>query len=222
MKKSARNFKATVLAAALLASAGAAQAVVVSAASNNPLAFSWNFVSAAGALTGTGSMTISGFNSTLLTMNVSLSNTSLLSSNRLTSFGFGIDPNATSVSFSDSADGGMIAASLSSIPSLATIEICAFGGPNCSGGGNGGILGGGSDAFSITLGGTWGSAVDIAPIGFKYQTGSGSFEFTTSTSTSTSTSSGNAPEPGSAALAMLGLGLLGAGYGLRRRQQRQG
>ncbi len=56
------------------------------------------------------------------------------------------------------------------IPSLAKIEVCAFGGNNCAGGGNGGIYGaGGSDTFSILLGGTWGTSVDIAPIGFKYQ-----------------------------------------------------
>ncbi len=69
---------------------------------------------------------------------------------------------------------------------------------NCSGGGNGGILGGGSDAFTVGLLGTWGSSVEIDPIGFKYQTGSGSFEFTTG-------NGGSVPEPGALALFLLGL-----------------
>ncbi len=164
-------------------------------------------------------MAISGFNTSTLTVAVSLTNTSAIGGNggeRLTSFGFGIDPNATSIGFSDASDGGMIGAqaAFGALPAnVAGIEVCAFGGNNCAGGGNGGIFGaGGSDAFTILLGGTWGSSVTIAPIGFKYQTGYGSFEF------STSTSSGNAPEPGTASLALLGLGLLGAGFVLRRRK----
>jgi hypothetical protein len=174
-------------------------------------------------------MTISGFNSSSLTVTVSLTNTSLIGGiggERLTAFGFGIDPNATGVSFLDANDGGMVSASLASIPGLSTIEICAWGGNNCAGGSNGGILAGASDTFSILLAGTWGDSVDIAPIGFKYQTGYGSFEFTSSTSTTsttgggttTSSTSGNAPEPGTGSLALLGLGLLAAGFGLRRKQ----
>jgi len=139
-----------------------------------------------------------------------LNNASALASNRLTSFGFGIDPNATGVSFSDAADGGMIDASLDSIPSLATIEVCAWGGQNCSGGGNGGINGGSSDSFSLVLTGAWGTSVDIAPIGFKYQTGNGSFEFTSGGTPQAGTGGGETadpvvPEP--ATLLLLGSGL---------------
>jgi len=200
----------------------AAQAVVISSATNNPYAFNWSFNSAAGVLSGTGSMTLSGFNSSSLTVAITLNNTSALSSNRLTSFGFGIDPNATSISFSDPQgnDGGMTGATLDNIPSLNAIEVCAWGGQNCSGGANGGINGGASDSFSVILGGNWGNQVDIAPIGFKYQTGSGSFEFTTASSTTTtSTSGGNlVPEPLSATLVGLGLAIAGLTTARRRRE----
>ena len=215
--------KVKLLSAALTLAAFASQpgATTVSSGSNNPLIFTWSFNSAAGLLTGNGSMTLSGFNTSSLTLAVILNNTSGLSSNRLTSFGFGIDPNATSASFSDANDGGMVNVSLASIPSLASIEVCAFGGPNCSGGGNGGILGGASDSFSISLAGTWGSSVNSDPIGFKFQTGAGSFEFTSSTSSTSggASSSGNVPEPSSGALALLGLGLIGAGFLARRKAQ---
>jgi hypothetical protein len=70
------------------------------------------------------------------------------------------------------------------------------------------------DQFSMILTGTWGSSIDIAPIGFKYQTGFGSFEFTTSSSSS---SSGSVPEPNSAPLVLLGLALLAGSFVLRRR-----
>jgi hypothetical protein len=188
--------------------------------SGNPLNFSWSFDTGSSLLTGFGSMTLSGFNTNSLSMSVSLTNTSQVGGQggeRLTSFGFGIDPNATSIGFGDAADGGMVGASMSSIPSLASIEVCAYGGNNCSGGGNGGIFAGASDTFSLLLGGNWGSSVNIEPIGFKYQTGYGSFEFTSSSSSSSSSSSGALPEPASASLVGLGLGLLGFGFARRRK-----
>lgn len=216
-------------------------ATVISSGSSNPLDFTWSYSSSAGNLTGNGSLTLSGFNTDTLTALVTLNNTSSLSTNRLVSFGFGIDPNAISVSFSDPGDTtGMTNATLGNLPSMAAIEVCAWGGSNCSGGGNGGILGGGSDTFTLTLKtGTitkgkgnnpdtynysnWGSSVDIAPIGFKYQTGSGSFEFTTSSSSSgtsgQSSSGNNIPEPGM--LALLSVGLLGQALLIRQRRRQQ-
>lgn len=219
MQQVGRFARSIIAGAVMVAGMGAAQAVVISTASNNPYNFNWSFNSVAGALTGTGSLTLTGFNSSSLTVAITLNNTSATSSNRLTSFGFGINPNATGISFSDSNDGGMVGATLDNIPSLNAIEVCAWGGNNCSGGGNGGILGGGSDSFSVILAGTWGDSVDIAPIGFKYQTGRGSFEFTTASSTTTtSTSGGNlVPEPLSATLVGLGLAIAGLTTARRRR-----
>jgi hypothetical protein len=213
------SIRMTAIAGALtmaLASAGVANATVISSSSNNPLSFSWSYNTGASLLTGNGSLTVTGFNSSSLTVTATLTNTSLLGGQggeRLTAFGFGIDPNATGVSFVDSADAGMVDASLSSIPSLSLIDVCAYGGSNCQGGSNGGIFAGTSDTFSILLAGTWGNSVDIAPIGFKYQTGYGSFEFTgTPDDPDTPTS---VPEPGM--LFLLGAGLLGLGMARRRK-----
>jgi len=213
MKRILSVVKSLLVAVALVGGGGAAHATLVN--SSDPLNFSWSYNSGTGAgvLTGYGSMTFSGFNSSYLTVATTLYNTSDFTE-RLTSFGFGIDPNATGVAFSDLSDGGMVAATLNNIPSLATIEVCSYGGQNCSGGSNGGIRGGRMDQFSMILTGTWGSSIDIAPIGFKYQTGFGSFEFTTSSSSS---SSGSVPEPNSAPLVLLGLALLAGSFVLRRR-----
>ena len=171
-------------------------------------------------LTGSGTMAIAGFNTSQLTLTITLNNTSDIGGQggeRLTSFGFGIDPNATSVSFSDTADSGLIGAGWASgaLPAnVQGVEVCAIGGQNCSGGGNGGIFANTSDTFQIMLGGNWGSSVNIDPIGFKYQTGYGSFEFP-----SGGGGGGSLPEPSSIALIGLGLAALGIAVYQRRRQQ---
>lgn len=202
----------------------------------NSANFNWSFASAAGTLSGTGNFLVTGWGSNQLDMQLTLNNSSTLASNRLTSFGFGIDPNVSSVGFADDGDGGMIDAIKSSggntdIPSLTGIEVCAWGGQNCSGGGNGGIDGLSSDIFHLLLNSatTWGNTISIDPIGFKYQTGQGSFEFTTGSSSSTSSStsstsgpsSGQIPEPSSSGLVFLGLGLLTASFWARRSAAKQ-
>ena len=172
------------------------QAVVISSGASS-YSFNWSYTSAAGLLSGNGTLAVSGFNSHFLTVGVTLNNTSGLASNRLTAFGFGIDPNAVATLLVDSPDGGLWAAWMTSIPGLAAIEVCAFGGPTCAGGGNGGIYGGNSDSFTLLLAGNWGNSVNIDPIGFKYQTGAGSFHFTAN--------GGSVPAPGP--LALFGFGL---------------
>lgn len=219
----------SVLAALALASiSAAAVATPVSSGANNPLNFAWSnsvtgFDGLQHTLTGNGSMTVSGFNSTLLSIVVTLNNTSPIggvAGERLVSFAFGIDLNAAGIAFVDAADGGMVDAALGVAGTLGAnvpgVEICVRGGNSCNGGGVGGIFGGASDSFTILLNGTWGNQVEIAPIGLKYETLYGDFDFPTGTSV-TPPRQGNAPEPGSGALVLLSLAVLATGLGRRGR-----
>ncbi|MBM4197793.1 MAG: PEP-CTERM sorting domain-containing protein [Gammaproteobacteria bacterium] len=196
-------------AAAVLVTSGAANAVLLR--SSLPInVFYWSFNTGSYNLNGLGSVIATGFNTSSLSLRFTLTNLSPhlgQGGDRLTSFGFGIDPNATSVVFSDRADGGMINAIFGTLPSKKTVEVCGYGGENCAGGGNGGIRAFAFDTFTIVLGGQWGSSVNLEPIALRYQTHNGSFVFTTSTSTSTS--SGNLAEPATSSMALLALGLLG-------------
>lgn len=206
--------------AALFASLGlasaAAQAVVLSSApGDNSYAFSWGFGTEFHEVYGNGTIAvIDGWGSNRLTLEITLNNTSLVlgqGGDRLVGFGFGIDPNATGVDFQDNPnDGGMTDANFVSTGAMVSnvpgVEICAWGGSNCSGGSSGGILAGESDTFRLRLDGTWGNEVTIDPIGLRYQTGYGSFTFS---------APGNVPAPGPLALFLFGL----AGLGVRRRFQ---
>lgn len=217
--KRLRKLSLALASATLLSLPAVSHAVLISESSNNPYAFSWSYNTGTSLLTGSGTMSISGFNSSDLTVTVSLTNTSAIGGQggeRLVGFAFGIDPNATgsTVGFSDAADGGMVSASWASgalASNVSGVEVCAFGGVNCSGGSNGGIFAGASDTFRVLLSGEWGRSVNIDPIGLRYQTGYGSFTF------ASSSSSGNLPEPASASLVGLGLGMLGLGFARRRK-----
>ena len=185
------------------------------------LNFSWYYGGGGYNLTGAGTMTATALSSGSLTLQISLTNNTVAASAnnaRLAAFGLGIDPDATAVTFGDASDGGMINASLDSIPGFKTIEVCAFGGPNCSGGGNGGIFANGaSHTFSLTITGAFANGATIDPLGYKYQTNYGSFEFSCSTTSATGQCDGGrtVPEPGSLAL----LGAIAAAYaGIRRRR----
>ncbi|MBL8437463.1 MAG: cistern family PEP-CTERM protein [Zoogloeaceae bacterium] len=230
--------KRLLVGAAFAATCFSAQAFVlgtgVTPADNNTEAFTWSFDTSPGAflLTGSGSMTASGFGTNTLSLVITLTNSTVTTDAtgkdaRLTSFGFAIDPDTGAVTFTDAADGGLVDAALASIPSLALIEVCAFGGNNCPGGSNGGIYGDGTgsnageDTFTLLLtkagGGNWGNSVTIDPLGWKYQTSGGSYEFYGSSSSRIITS-GPVPEPGT--LSLIGGAILAGLFKARQKRQR--
>ena len=210
--------KSAIAALGLALASGHASAFFIDNAGDS-LNFSWSYAGGGYNLTGAGTMTATALSAGSLTLQFVLTNNTTAASGvdaRLTAFGLGIDPDASGVTFSDATDGGMVDASLDSIPSLKTIEVCAFGGPNCSGGGNGGIFANGaSDLFSLTITGAFANGVTIDPLGDKYQTNVGSFEFSCSTTSTTGQCEGGrtVPEPGSLAL----LGAIAAAYVTTRR-----
>jgi MYXO-CTERM domain-containing protein len=206
---------------------GSASAIVISSL-DTPVAFTITQNIAGGiVLSASGSVQVtSGFNSSSLVMEVILNNASTLNgipltsaaNVRLTGWGFGVDPDATGVTFADAADLGLIDASLDNLPSLAGIEVCAWGGNNCSGGANGGIQAGSNDAFSLILAGHWENSITFTPLGVRFQTPGNSYDF--ACPPFCAVEGGGDPnaiaEPQT--LALFGLGLLALATFVRRRR----
>jgi hypothetical protein len=228
---------ALLAASAIGASNASAAAVLFNAAGQTAsISFSKDVDGAGplGPLSATANLTVNSISTSQLVLYVELKNTTVPSGGFTTvgleSFGFSIDPNATSVTGS-TAGGNDTAGDrddftgfgLDAIPSLSLVEICSWAGNNCNGGAQGDLLHAGeTDFFVLTI--SWSPAAAAASFsldnfGAKFQTNKGSYEFYSTnqpTTTVSPTTTDIVPEP--ALLSMLGVGLAGAAYRLRRRR----
>lgn len=159
-------------------------------------------------------MTVLGFTKNELSLQVDFfNNTDRSYQASIVSFGFGVNPNATGVSFGQvgsTFDSAEIQTGQQNFPGgFKQIDVCVFGANNCSGGNiNEGLQSGQSDSFILNITGDFynpnsdRSEVTLSDLAIKFQTQDGSYELA------------GVPEP----ITMAGSGLaLGFGALLKRK-----
>ena len=205
---------------------GSANAFIIDSSTSNGDTFSVDWLLSNGGTDGNGNVNGTGYDIlgealftfleaditlNTISFDITLSNTTAANNDvniGLQKFGFGTTPNATSATFSDFVDEGVISATLgttSEFPDSAIIDLLALTGT----GAPRSIQAGESDTFNLVIGfsdlaGDF--SVGFDPFNVKYQSDEGSYEFGPGVSV---------PEP--SVFALMGLGLVGLGFSRRRK-----
>ncbi len=175
---------------------------------------SWAYSNGGYTVRASGSISVASLSSNMMTLNISIDNTTSvgggLTEARISSFGFGA---ADAEGMSSSGGAYLTNTAYNPRPNLPgyDVDVCAFGGRNCAGGGNKGIALGFADSLTMNIYGDFDpdAGVTLDQFAVKFQTNVGSFEL-----------AGNpSPVPVPAAAFLLGAGLLGL-VGVRRKLQK--
>lgn len=171
------------------------------------------------ALTANAKFTVLAFTATTLQFGINIKNTTVLPpgdfNNNVFSFGFNIDPNATSVTATDSNGDSVTweAAIAQNFPSFQTVDVCVWAANGCAGGNiNQGLAVGASDSLTLTLTGNFAAppgsgntvVAMISDFPLKFQGTWGSYEVPGNTGCCGG-GDHQVPEPTTLSLAMLGL-----------------
>ena len=162
-------------------------------------------------LSATSTWTVSGFTTTSIVLDISISNTTSLFDGleeaAITSFGFGVEPDATAIITTSGSVFDLIGVTNNqNFPGgFKEIDVCLFT-DGCTGGDiKSGLQAGDSDILQITLSGTFGDTAELLFFPLKFQTTLGSYEPGGTTSV---------PEP--SMVGLLAIGLLGMVVARRR------
>ncbi len=181
---------------------------------NDTFNTSWSYSNGGSTVSAAGSITVSNLSSNVMTLNISIGNTTSvgggLTEARIASFGFGA---ADAEGMSSSGGVHLSNTAYNPRPNLPgfDVDVCAFGGKNCAGGGNNGIYLGFGDSLTMDIYGDFdpNEGVTLDQFAVKFQTNVGSFELAGSPT----------PVPVPAAAFLLSTGLLGL-LGIRRKLQK--
>jgi hypothetical protein len=161
-------------------------------------------------LTATSTWTVAEFSKDALKIDLLIENTTNppdVPDNRadMTAFGFGVSPTSTVTSSGATVFTGL--ATGTTFPAFQQIDVCAYAGQNCSGGGNSGLSPDQKDDLSLHIGGNYeNGSVTLLFFASKWQSEWGSFEVGGTPDDGGGPGGGEVPAP--APLALIALGAL--------------